>query len=275
VCTTCQQIAREEFTDLAVLKPEEGHKDIRIDQVRALQHTLVLAPYQAKYRTALFLDFQRATIGASNALLKTLEEPPSRVVLLLTADTQESLLPTITSRCEVLRLHPMSVEETKTVLIEKKGASENEANLLAHISTGRIGAAIRLLEDPDLMKMRKQALEETISLLTSSRRERFKYVEGVSRRGYRNREDMHTLFGLWLTFWRDVLICNSGADIACVNFDFKRVIDAVSKQVDLATIHSILHSLETGLQQLDMYVNARLLAENLLLRWPRLKGLDV
>ncbi|MCJ7693957.1 MAG: hypothetical protein MUO40_00875, partial [Anaerolineaceae bacterium] len=67
-CITCQQIARMEFPDLSILAPEEGHKDIRIEQVRALQHSIVLAPYQAPYRVALLLDFQKITQGAANAL---------------------------------------------------------------------------------------------------------------------------------------------------------------------------------------------------------------
>ncbi len=57
-----------------MLAPEEGHQDLRIDQIRAVQQSLALAPYQAKYRVVLILDFQRATAAASNALLKSLEE---------------------------------------------------------------------------------------------------------------------------------------------------------------------------------------------------------
>jgi len=71
-CRDCRQIQSMTYPDLSVLKPEEGHKDIRIDQVRALQHTLALAPYSASYRIALLPNFQRATHQAENALLKIL-----------------------------------------------------------------------------------------------------------------------------------------------------------------------------------------------------------
>jgi len=98
-CRPCLQIRAMQHPDLSLLVPEEGHKDVLIDQIRSLQHTLALAPYSAAYRIALLLDFQRTTKQGMNALLKTLEEPQDKVVLLLTANALESLLPTIVSRC--------------------------------------------------------------------------------------------------------------------------------------------------------------------------------
>jgi DNA polymerase III subunit delta' len=77
----------------------------------------------SKYRVALFLRFQEANDNAANALLKTLEEAPSYAVLILTADNPEQLLPTIVSRCEVLRLRPLSIEEVKSDL-EGRGIAE-------------------------------------------------------------------------------------------------------------------------------------------------------
>ena len=81
-----------------------------MEQIRSVRQSLSLKPYQGKYRVALFLRFQEANPNAANALLKTLEEAPAHVILLLTADTAEQLLPTIVSRCEILRLRPLPVE---------------------------------------------------------------------------------------------------------------------------------------------------------------------
>ena len=85
---------------------------LRLDQVRELQHILSLSPFDARYRIALLLRFQEAHPSASNALLKTLEEPNPQVVLILTADSPETLLPTIVSRCEVVRLALLTLEIT-------------------------------------------------------------------------------------------------------------------------------------------------------------------
>jgi len=155
VCRDCRQTFSMQYPDLSLVVPEEGHKDIRIDQIRSLQHTLALAPYAAAYRIALLPDFQCVTEQAENALLKTLEEPPDRVILLLTALSPEGLLPTIVSRCEVIRLRPASVSEAQVFLEADQGLDTEKADLIAHLSGGRIGAAIRLAQDPTALSRRK------------------------------------------------------------------------------------------------------------------------
>ncbi|MBA4379780.1 MAG: DNA polymerase III subunit delta', partial [Anaerolinea sp.] len=109
-CRTCKQIEAMQYPDLTVVQAEKEGGVLKVEQIRELQHSLSLAPYQGKYRLALFLRFQEANPNAANALLKTLEEAPAQVILLLTADNAEQLLPTIVSRCEVMRLRPLSVE---------------------------------------------------------------------------------------------------------------------------------------------------------------------
>ncbi|HNO95215.1 MAG TPA: hypothetical protein PKJ84_13665, partial [Anaerolineales bacterium] len=107
VCRTCKQIDAMQHPDLAIIQAvdEDGvGKDggtLRVDQIREVQRTLNLKPYQSPFRVALFLRFHEANDNAANALLKTLEEAPTHAILLLTADNPEQLLPTINSRCEI------------------------------------------------------------------------------------------------------------------------------------------------------------------------------
>ena len=119
---------------------------------------LSLAPYESKYRLALLLRFEEANASAQNALLKTLEEPNPKVVLFVTADDPENLLPTIVSRCELLRLRPMAVDSLAAGLQEKQNLGESQAELIAHIAGGRPGYALRLAEDASLLEERKEYL---------------------------------------------------------------------------------------------------------------------
>ena len=269
-CTPCQQISRMAYADLSVVAPTEGHKDIRIEQIRELLRTINLAPFQSRYRVAVFLDFQKITTGASNALLKTLEEPPPKALLILTADAPESLLPTIVSRCEVVRLRPLAVEKAEACLLHQKGLAPMDAKLLAHVTSGRLGAAMRLYEDPQALKLRAQLLDDITDLLPASRRARFAYVESQMKRGRSGRDNMFEMISLWLTFWRDVSICVSGAEMPLVNIDKEALIRTTAGKVKFAQVQKIMVSLEEGLKNLDVYVNSRLLAENLVLLWPRL-----
>ena len=107
--------------DLFIVERQDGDRDIKVDAVRALQHSLSLAPYEAPHRVAVLRDFENASNSAQNAMLKTLEEPPGRVVLLVTAESAEALLPTITSRCEVVRLRPLALDVVSKGLQEQWG----------------------------------------------------------------------------------------------------------------------------------------------------------
>src|SRR5919106_2272408 len=141
-CRDCKQIEAMQHADLTIVQADSEGGTLKVDQIREARRTLILKPYQSKYRVAIFLRFQEANDNAANALLKTLEEAPSYAVLILTADNPEQLLPTIVSRCEVLRLRPLQIEEVKKDL-ESRGVESGRAKLIAHISGGRFGYALR------------------------------------------------------------------------------------------------------------------------------------
>ncbi|MBG0788706.1 MAG: DNA polymerase III subunit delta' [Anaerolineaceae bacterium] len=269
-CRECRQIWAMAHPDMSLLGPDEGHKDIRIDQVRALQHTLALSPYTAKYRIALLPNFQQATESASNALLKTLEEPPDKVVLLLTADTLESLLPTIVSRCEVIRLRPDSIADAEAYLQSEKSVDAELAHLLTHLSGGRIGAAIRLAEEPESLNIRRETLETLLEMLSATRVDRFRLAEELSKPYDKAREKAGAAIPTWLSFWRDVFVNASGADLPLVNVDFRDQVDRVSAALDLASARALVLRHEEALAQLDAYGNVRLVLEDLMLHWPHL-----
>ncbi len=274
VCKTCRQIGTMTHPDLDLLIPEEGHKDILIDQVRELQHHLALAPYIAPYRIALLPNFQQATTQAMNALLKTLEEPADKVVLLLTADTLENLLPTIVSRCEVIRLRPASLKEAQSYLQSMTGISSEKASLFAHLTSGRIGAAIRLVEDPDALSTRKSHLEDFLGLLPASRNERFILANVLSKPYDKAREKVGEVLPIWLSFWRDVFVRSSGTDLPLVNLDLEDQVNQIAAQIDAQTARDLVIAHEKAFQQLDTYANVRLLVETLMLRWPFVKLLE-
>jgi DNA polymerase III subunit delta' len=268
VCRDCRQIQTMGHPDMSVLLPEEGHKEILINQVRALQHTLALSPYSSSYRIALLPDFQRATTQAANALLKTLEEPPDKVVLLLTANNLEGLLSTIVSRCETVRLRPASIASVQNFLQATKGLLSDKAALLAHLSGGRVGAAIRLAEDPSALSRRREHLETFLGLLSARRYERFKLAQDLAKPYDKARQNAGEVLPIWLSYWRDVFIRVTGAAIPLVNIDLASQVDQTAAKVDTKSARALVIAHEEALQQLDAYANVRLLLEVLMLQWP-------
>ncbi len=270
VCRDCKQIEEMRHPDMNVIQAvdEDGaskeNGTLKVDQVRAVQHSLSLRPYQAKYRVALFLRFQEANDNAANALLKTLEEAPAHAILLLTADTPEQLLPTIISRCEVLRLRALPISAIESDLLER-GVDEERARLLAHISGGRPGYARRLVDDMTLLEKREERLNDLQTLLPAPRVEKFSYAEKLAK----DKEVMRQTIVIWLSYWRDVMLRVAGAESPLINVDRNMEIEFLAGRLNLSTARRVVSDLESALEKMDKNVNSRLLAEVLLLDWPK------
>jgi DNA polymerase-3 subunit delta' len=213
----------------------------------------------------LFLRFHEANDNAANALLKTLEEAPSYAVLILTADNPEQLLPTILSRCEVLRLRPLKIEEVQKDL-ENRGVESGRAKLIAHISGGRPGYARRLVDDDQLLEKREERLNDLLTLLPASRVEKFKYADQLAK----DKDSMRQTILFWLSYWRDVMLRTAQAASPLLNVDRNVEIEDIAARMDLSSARRVVSELEETLEKMDRNVNSRMLAEVLLLDLPKI-----
>ena len=270
MCRMCDQTWRMQQPDLHVIQIAEDAQTIKVEQVRELQRVLALAPYQARYRVALLLGFEKATAGAQNALLKTLEEAPEKAILLLTANSPDNLLPTITSRCEVLRLRPMKIESLTEALRANPSIPAPDAVILAHISDGRPGLAFRLAEDKDANDERTLWLNQLQTALSGGIIERFNLAEKLAKDKNRLRAGMR----IWLTYWRDLMLLTAKAKTPLTNLDYTDTLAAVAAQLDFETVRRCASTLEESLEDIDLNVNPRLLVEVTMLDWPRIMPVD-
>jgi len=264
-CLTCRQIEAMQYSDLLVVQAEQEGGTLKVDQIRELQRSLALAPYQGRYKVALLLRFEEAHASAMNALLKTLEEPAPQVVILLTADSPENLLPTIVSRCEVLRLRPLSLEQVSQGLQDRSGLLPEKARLLAHISGGRPGLAFRFIQQPERLEQRAVWLNDLERMLHASLLERFTEAEALAK----DKENLRNILLVWLSYWRDVTMKSAGASAPVTNLDRLEAISALGDRLDLPAAGRMAGSLERAVDLLDRNINPRLVMENLMLDMPR------
>ena len=264
-CRDCRQIAAMQHADLTIIQADAEGGTLKVDQIREARRTLTLKPYQSKYRVSIFLRFQEANDNAANALLKTLEEAPSYAVLILTADNPEQLLPTIVSRCEVLRLRPLRIEEVQRGL-ESRGLETGRAKLIAHISGGRMGYALRLIENDSLLEKREERLNDLQTLISASRVQKFSYADKLSK----DKDVMRQAILFWLSYWRDVMLRTAQAETPLVNVDRNVEIEDLASSMDLSSARLVVSGLESALEKMDRNVNSRMLAEVLLLDLPNL-----
>ncbi len=270
-CRACNLIEISRYPDVVVLDPTVtrwGKKSIGIDRIRELQRFLNLTTTEARYKVAIINDFDAATINASNAFLKTLEEPPSRVVLVLTALSADVLLPTIPSRCRVINLRPLQRNLIVGELVESFDVPETEADILARIADGRIGWAISAQSDPSILLTRKEQLDLLYDGLSSDRVGRFSLADTVAR----SPESIPNMLLIWLSWWRDIVLIKN--DIRAVdsmnNIDQLEKIEGFAHQWSPGQAIKGLKNTQETLQLLDKNANSRLAIENLLLTYPGL-----
>jgi DNA polymerase-3 subunit delta' len=265
-CRVCSQLLKMQQADLSLVQPDTDGGMIKVEQVRNLQHSLSLSPYEAKYRTALLLNFQQANANAQNALLKTLEEAPRQVVLFLTADSVENVLPTIASRCEILRLHPISMEATETALIERWQIPADSARICAHLSGGRLGMAVRLAQDPAQIEKRNQLLDDLVRILPLTRRDRFAYVDTISR----SREELRLALQTWYTYGRDLLMIVNQDDSELANISRREELHQIAARIDRSAALKMVNAIDSALASLEAYGHSRMLMDVFCLELPQI-----
>ncbi|HRN50824.1 MAG TPA: DNA polymerase III subunit delta' C-terminal domain-containing protein [Anaerolineales bacterium] len=263
-CRACRGFGRAQHPDLLLVERQEGDREIKIDALRALSRSLSRTPLEARYQIALILNFHYASEEAANALLKTLEEPNPSVILCLTAVDADSIPATVVSRCELVRLRPQQPSELAAALQSRLGVAALQAQLLAAVSQGLPGLAVRMHQDGTLLENRANCLEMLASLLGASRVERFIFAEKASK----DRQALRDMLLVWLSYWRDVVMAASGGVVALNNIDRRIEIYAIAQMIGFDRAAQVLQAVEKTVAQLESNVNARLALEVLLLELP-------
>jgi DNA polymerase-3 subunit delta' len=267
-CPSCLRIKKGAHPDVQIVLGEGANNSIKIEQVRALQREAVLAPYEGRYRVFVLRHMDRASVEAANSLLKTLEEPPAHVVLVLTALDPEALPATVVSRCQRLELRPAAQDVVVSALCEK-GISPAKAELLARLSGGRVGWAILATEDVAVLRSREKILDSLAKLLSEDRLGRLSYASETS---HDTAALLHQI-GLWISWWRDLLFLGSRSEIGIINIDRVEEMRQVSAQLSLSQMIAGLQALQVAANQVEANVNPRLAMEGLLLQLPQSNAL--
>jgi DNA polymerase-3 subunit delta' len=271
-CRPCMLIGTDRHPDVKLILPEvsgRGKLTLKIETIRQLQQDLNLSAYEAKHKIDILKRFDAATIGAANAFLKTLEEPPPKVVLMLTAATADALLPTIASRCRTLNLRPLPVESIEQSLTTRWRVPEEKAHLLAHLADGRIGWAVQAAEDETILQARDAHLAQLQTALDGSHVARFQLADKLARKP----EALPDILKTWLSWWRDVTLLSQEngqpLNTAVTNIDHLAQLQTRAHAWDKKETFTSLKQTSQALWQLERNANARLVLENLLLAYPQ------
>jgi len=227
----------------STLSKAEG--SIGIDKIRSVIKDIALKPYEAKKKIYIIDNAETLTREASNAFLKTLEEPtPVSVLILITQDLRD-LMPTIISRGQAVKFYPLGTEQMKEILIKEYKVDEKLAQVLSHLSSGRLGAALRY-RDESFLKKRARIINELCSnaLFDSD-------FDGVSR------ADLRLYLDIMLTWYRDILITKAGTG-AIINVDKKDVILNEARRMEFSYLDRVMKQVILTGSFLDINANPKL-----------------
>jgi DNA polymerase-3 subunit delta' len=263
-CSACHRVESGNHPDLFLVTPEEKGRGVKIDQIRELQRALSLTPNESPYKVGIITHFELATNSASNALLKTLEEPPAYAHLILLTTSSDLLLPTIVSRTQQLPLHPLNRTTVEEGLMKQRHISAARAQRLARLSGGRIGWAIQALDTPQHLTQMEDSVQLLFHLLKSDLPTRFDVAEELAEKD----SDAPQVLEYWRRTWRDVLLLQSENGDAITHSEQGQHLEEIAGQVALHATVDTLHQIEATQTALRRNGNTRLHLEALVLNLP-------
>ncbi|MBI4220702.1 MAG: DNA polymerase III subunit [Chloroflexi bacterium] len=243
-CRPCQRITRGLHADVSVVDPDTpienerargdepaSRRVIRKGLIDDLEHRASLKPFEGRYRVFIIDGAEMMLAPAANALLKTLEEPESNVLIILLTPDPSYLPETIASRCQRIDLRPVPSEVLERSLVEKAGADRETSKSLARLAQGRPGWALAALTDPTALDRRRQGVRRVLAAIAGSVEDRFRYARNLSAVLRKDRDSVAEEMALWISWWRDVMLLGQGLESQIANSDFQEALHAVARTV--------------------------------------------
>lgn len=261
-CQSCKQAVNNNQPDIIWVSHEKP-TSIGVDDIREqINNDVVIKPYSSPYKIYIIPEADMMTEQAQNALLKTLEEPPEYAVIFLLTENADSLLPTIRSRCVMLKLRNIRDTLVKKYLMEQMEVPDYQAEICAAFAQGNVGKAIMLASSEHFNEIKEEALQ----LLKYIEDMELYEVEEAIKRIAAYKLQITDYFDIMAIWYRDVLIYKATMDPDRVVFsDQLKFIKEQAKRKSYEGIGEILKSLENAKTRLRANVNFDLVMELLLL----------
>lgn len=253
-CRTFREGTNPDFYEVVSEKQSIG-----IDSIRELQKDAANRPIYGNRKVYLIADAQLMTVQAQNCLLKTLEEPPEYVVIVLLTTSFEAFLPTVQSRTINLRMTTYTEEEMKKIIYPKYSMPKEELEFILKFSRGIPLNAIRMIEEGKINDLRSAVFR----LLEKP--DDFTHFEKVRKSLLDNREELSTVFDILLSIYRDCLMFKQGMENRLINSDKKDIIREIASTYANHKLFNKVTSLERMRQNFKYNINFQLGIDTLLM----------
>ncbi len=261
-CHACKQVMSGNHPDLVYVTHEKPGS-IGVDDVRKqIQDTIMIRPYSSYYKVYIVDEAEKMTVQAQNAILKTIEEPPSYAVIMLLTTNQEVFLPTILSRCIQIKLKPLNDSVVRSYLTGSLGIGENKADIYAAFARGNLGRAIYLASSEDFQQMYTELLHMLKHLKDMDIIELLFYIKKMKDENL----DIFECLDFMQVWYRDILMYKVTQDINLLVFrEEYNTIKVMSAASAYDGIERILQAIDKARIRLEANVNMELAVELMLL----------
>lgn len=268
-CRACTLNKDLKHPDLKLVLPDPGSAgkpSIKINQIRELRRNLNLTPAESTLQVAIIADFHHASPGATNAFLKTLEEPAGNVIVILTAESEQSLLPTIASRSRTIRLRLVSTAEIAQALQSRWNLDQSAAVEIAQLSGGAVGKAIGMADNPEQIEAAERSFTNLQQILAASLADRFV----IAKKMHVESDGLRDELAQWLSLWRDMMLLPlaSSPRERLTNIRLAGRLSELAESIPPARVIDCLKATQLAFERLESNANRLLVLENLLIRYP-------
>ncbi len=233
---------------------------IKVSSIREVRRESSMTTSDRRTRVTIISQAERMNDEASNTLLKTLEEPSGETLLILTTARREQILPTIQSRCQVIRFEALTEEEIRTALMERRGVPAGQAEVTARLAGGGFTRAVGLLTE-DLLQARRDVVQFVRLALSGSL---IGVFDDIDRLVELKEKELYRRFLLLLLMWcRDAMVLMSGGTV--INQDQAEDLAKFIAKFPEADLPRVLGGIERALSLLDRNIHPKLLLINLVL----------
>jgi len=246
--------------DFHVISRETDKKNISIAQIREFIKILEMSSFANSYKIGIIKEAELLSDEAANALLKLLEEPQPKVVIILITSQLEAILPTLRSRSQVINFYPVKTEAIHDYLIKERHASPSAAKRCARLALGRPALAIKFLEDADFYNDYLRQVEVFLNFFEEDLLQRLAAVDELWAEKKNSEEGAPgaaRILEIWVGLVRDLLLLNLSDDELIQNWEVKDKLQAIKESRPAGPLKKLMKILETGKKYLSANVSPK------------------
>lgn len=261
-CNNCNSCLKFDNFNHPDLKLVETEKDlIKKKEIDNIIQNINIAPLESSRRVIIIDDSHKIGMEGQNTLLKTLEEPPSYINIILITSNSNKLIPTILSRCERIKFHSVESEKIEKLLISKYDKTKEESKFIAHFTKGSVGQAIRLSKTQEFFEKRDEVLKIVDSIVKGDKFKIFNSIDFFLN----NKDDYEEILDIIIYWFRDLSLYKELGDTELlVNKDKVSLLSSQSFLKE-GHINDIMNKVMDTKKDIQRNVNYQLTIETMLL----------